>query len=102
MPVNCDLPVVSEGVWHRAQPMLLKRFEPFCAEADIGAGVGGAESRMKAAKFTVSDEKSEAGLPLLVLLTSGVTSSGVALNTQPETAARSLGKSSFETPCSTL
>ena len=56
MPVNFDIPVVNVAVWQRAQPTLLNRLAPFRAEADMAAGRGGSESRMKAAKFTRSDD----------------------------------------------
>ena len=64
---------------------------------------------MNAAKFTTSDDISDAvpmGVPKLGLLAFWfsrlVASSGVPLKTQPGTALRSLGKFSLETPCSTL
>src|ERR1700690_3439026 len=109
MPVNGDDPVVSEVEWQSAQPILLNRLEPFCVDGDCGPGVAGAESRMNAAKFTMSDDISDA-VPIwlpkfklaLLVLTSTVASSGDTLNTQPDTALRSLGKTSFDTPCSTL
>src|SRR5579859_27310 len=99
MPVNCDCAVVSEDEWHKTQPILLNNAWPFDAEADNGAGVGGAVRRMKMAKLVTS----EFALPVSERSGGvGVVSSGVALNTQPGTAARSLGKPSLETPCSTL
>src|SRR5262249_55452549 len=99
MPVNGDAPVLSVGVWHRAQPMLLNNAWPFCAEVESGAGIGGDDRRMKMANILVS----ELALPLSESPGgTGVLSSGVPLNTQPGTAARSLGKFSLETPCSTL
>src|SRR5580698_833153 len=64
---------------------------------------------MNAAKFTMSDDISDAvptGKPKLGLLTFPfsrfVASSGDPLKTQPGTALRSLGKFSFDPPCSTL
>ena len=57
---------------------------------------------MNAAKFTVSDDMSDAVPVVLSPLTSTVASSGEPLNTQPLTADRSFVKTSFETPCSTL
>ena len=66
------------------------------------AGVGGASMRMKAAKLTMSCEKSEAGLPLLVLLTRLVVLSGKLLNWQLGVSSRSCGKASLVTPISTL
>src|SRR2546426_6221870 len=109
MPVKIEARVVSEGEWHRAQPILRKRFEPFCVGSVCGPGVGGADRRMKAAKFAVSDSISDAvpivvplfGLALL-LLTRLVESSGISLNTQPGIADRSFGNNSLVTPCSTL
>ena len=74
-----------------------------------GLGVGGANRRMKAAKFAVSESISDAvpiAVPLfglaLLLLTRLVESSGVSLNTQPRIADRSFGNNSLITPCSTL
>jgi hypothetical protein len=71
------------------------------AAVDV-AGVGGANMRMKAAKLMMSPEKSDAGLPLLVLLTSLVVLSGKLLNWHPGFSSRSWGKRSFVTPISTL
>ncbi len=83
--------------------MVLKAAAPFCVEAVGGAGVGGADNRIKAAKFTMSEDISEA---LPVELPEGlirfVASSGAPLNTQPGIAERSLGNSSLATPCSML
>ena len=87
-----DFAVFKDGVWHNAQPMVLKRLEPFCADAMNGTGAGGADSRMNVAKFVTSLEP-----PAM-----GVESSGVTLNTQPGTAERSFMKTTFATPCSTL
>ena len=50
------MPVVRVEVWQRAQPTLLNRLAPFAVEVVCGPGVGGAERRMKAAKFTRSDD----------------------------------------------
>src|SRR5712692_5933976 len=109
MALYCDLPVVRLAVWHRTQPILLNRAAPFISDAVAVVGAGGSDSRMKAAKFTVSAVISDAVpsvVPKLALAVLGfrmlVSSSGVPLNTQPETAARSLGNSSLATPCSTL
>src|SRR5579863_3114071 len=74
-----------------------------------GAGFAGADRRMNAAKFTMSDDISEfvpivvpkLGLPALGL-SRLVESSGEPLNTHPATALRSLGNNSLDTPCSTL
>src|SRR5579862_9559540 len=89
--------------------MELNRLAPFWMEGVGGAGVGGAVIRMNAAKLTRSDDISETvprvvpklGLPDVPLIMT-LASSGELLNTQPATALRSLGNSSFETPCSTL
>src|SRR5277367_4220406 len=109
MPVNGEAAVVSDVEWQSAQPTRLNRLAPFCVDAVGDAGVGGAERRMNAAKFTTSDDISEAvpnivpKLELVLLaLIRFVASSGVELNTQPATAARSFGNSSLDTPCSTL
>ena len=67
------------------------------------AGVGGANIRINAAKLMTSDEKSEAGLPLFVVLVRLVVSSGRGLNRQPCGGLfRLLGKPSLVTPISTL
>src|SRR5262249_42239644 len=97
IPVNLDNPVVSEEEWHSAHPTFSNSSAPCSAAVLGGAGCGGAESRMKAAKFTTSDD-TFAGVPS----SSSVASSGAPLNTQPITALRSLGNTSFATPCSTL
>jgi hypothetical protein len=58
--------VVRDGEWHSAQPILLNNAAPFLVESVCGAGAGGAERRAKAAKFTTSDDMSDAvpvGLP---------------------------------------
>src|SRR5579864_634847 len=109
MPVKGDGPVVSEGEWQSAQPMELNKLAPFWMEEVGGAGVAGADNRMKAAKFTMSDDISEAVpmvLPKFGLLelplTRLVASSGEPLKTQPTAALRSLGNNSLLTPCSTL
>src|SRR5579863_844648 len=109
MPVKIEAPVVRVGEWHRLQPMLLNRAAPFCVEVVGAAGVAGAERRTNAAKFTTSDAISDTVptvVPKLGLLvfpfSTLLASSGDALNTHPVTALRSLGKFSFETPCSTL
>src|SRR5579859_2003102 len=103
MPVKPEAAVVSDGEWHRAQPMLLNKFEPLIVDWGGCAGVGGAVSRANSAKFKTSDDISESvpivvpkfwlfGLPFRMLLVS----SGVGLNTQPVTALRSLGNTSFD------
>src|SRR5882757_8709290 len=109
MPVIWDGPVVSVGEWQSEQPIEPKSAAPRWVEAVGDAGVGGADKRMKAAKFSRSDDISEVvpiGVPKLGLaelpFTRGVASSGELLKTHPATALRSLGKFSLETPCSTL
>src|SRR5579864_5782136 len=109
MPVKIDCPVVSVGEWQRAHPIELNRAAPFRVEGVGVAGVAGAVKRMKAAKFTMSDDISETvpiGMPKFGLRGLGFSrfeaSSGEPLKTQPATAFRSLGKFSLETPCSTL
>src|SRR5215471_18036818 len=105
MPVKGDFPVCSVSLWHKTQPILLNNALPFSSEAVCVVAVGGAVRRMKAAKFTVSDDILEA-VPVVETPSSGLTmlveSSGLELYTQPEAAARSFGNSSLETPCSTL
>src|ERR1700694_3539361 len=89
-PVNDDLVVARDSVWQRAQPMAVKMFLPRAFEAVAAAATGAAERRMNAAKFTVSDAKSEAGLMPPGVMVRLVVSSGLPLNTQPGTALRSL------------
>src|SRR5260370_14773115 len=96
MPVNGDPAVVRDGVCHSGRPMLLKSDWPFNWELVLGVGVGGADSRMNAAKFTTSDGVVLPPVPMFVW------SSGVWLKMQPGTAERSLGNTSFDTPDSTL
>ena len=109
IPVNGDVPVVSVGVWQSEQPIEAKRAAPFWVELVDVPGVGGADKRLKIAKFRRSDAISEAvpiDVPKFGLLEfpfrKGVLSSGELLNTHPVTALRSLGNTSLETPCSTL
>src|SRR5438046_3198137 len=100
MAADFARPVVRVEVWQRPQPTMLNRFAPFVVEAAVGPGAGGADSRMKAAKFTRSDDISASvpiGLPSEVSIF--VLSSGVPLYTQSGVAARSLVKASLETPC---
>src|SRR5579885_2723300 len=98
----------SETVWQRLHPTLSNNWAPFWVEGVGGAGTGGALRRAKVANCTTSEELPELSLavapPLSVGAWSGTppTSSGEPLKTQPATAERSLGKSSLETPCSTL
>src|SRR5580692_9101955 len=98
MPVNWDCSVVSVGEWQSEHPMGLNRAEAFCVEDVEVPRAGGADNRLNSAKFTTSDDISEAvpiGLPKFALLglpfSSGVKSSGVLLKTQPGTALRSFG-----------
>ena len=75
-----------------------------CVIGDVlDAGAGGASIRINAAKLTMSDEKSEAWLPLLVVSVRLVVSSGRGLKRQPCGGLfRLLGKPSLVTPISTL
>src|SRR4029079_19522537 len=68
-------------------------FWPRFSDAVAVVGCGSDDRRMNAANIVVS-----AAPPVVV----SVASSGFELNTQPETAERSLLNSSFDTPCSTL
>src|ERR1700677_3323749 len=99
MPVYGEAAVVSEGEWQSAQPTAVNSFWPFFSDAEAVVGAAGADSRMKAAKFTTSDDISDpvpVGPPLYTITEA---SSGVALNTQPGTAERSFMKTSLATPC---
>src|ERR1043165_296840 len=93
MPVMGEAAVVRLREWQCTQPTLSNSAEPRVAAADKGAGVGGADRRMKFANCTMSEVP-----PSLV----EIGSSGVGLKTQPGTAERSLVKPSLLTPCSTL
>src|SRR6266849_5293025 len=97
IPVKTELPVVRVSVWHKAQPIRPKSRWPFWADGDCATGVGGAERRMKAANIAVSEAPVAALFPARL-----VESSGLGLYWQPAAVARSLGNTSFETPCSTL
>src|SRR6476620_8748704 len=101
-PVKTDCPVVCCGMWQLAQPMLMNWFLPWVDVVVAGAGVGAAESRIKPAKLTMSDEKSDAGLADGSGSVKCVASSGVGLKRQPCVSSRSLGNASLVTPCSTL
>src|ERR1700746_1039229 len=103
MPVYGDCPVGSVDEGQRRQPIDQNGAAPFCVDEPAAAGVGGAERRANSAKLTASPDISEA-VPVVPPLsfTVCVLSSGVALNTQPGTALRSFGNSSFATPISTL
>jgi hypothetical protein len=95
--------VVCCGTWHVSQPILMKVCRPLIVDEVSGAGVGAADSRMNAAKFSTSGKKSDAGLPLGGLLLASLNeSSGVALNWQPGVSSRSFGKPELVTPCSAL
>jgi hypothetical protein len=76
--------------------MLLNNDWPFSSDDVCVVGAGGAESRMNAAKFMMSEGVVLPPDPMLVW------SSGVALKMQPATAARSFGNNSLDTPCSTF
>src|SRR5215471_5697724 len=66
------------------------------------AGFGAANIRMNAEKLTMSDEKSDAGLPLFVVFVRLVVLSGRLLNWQFGLVSRSFGNASLVTPISTL
>ena len=51
MPVNGDAAVVRFTEWHSEQPTLTNRFDPLLVDGVGGAGVAGADRRMKSAKF---------------------------------------------------
>src|SRR6476469_1991807 len=97
IPVNRDGPVVRLDEWHRSHPTELNSAAPFCAEADKAIGTAGADSRMKFAKPTTSEDISPpVPTEFPVSLTSLVASSGDAALMQAD--ERSFSKTSFETP----
>src|SRR5271163_2005410 len=102
-PLAIILPVVSEGVWHWAQPISANVLRPFSLDGVAGAGVGGASIRMKSANASMSERTAGFELPVdgEVVVKLSV-SSGVALKRQPGVSSRSCGKSWFEIPISTL
>jgi hypothetical protein len=110
IPVNGDLSVVSEAEWQSTQPipgvelLVPNSALPLSSEDEAVVGVGGADNLMKAAKLTVSEDiwLAVPVVPPPLGLVMLVESSGVELNTQPATAARSFWKTSLATPCSTL
>src|SRR6516225_4190341 len=71
-PLAIILPVVKEGVWHKAQPILEKTAFPFVVDGVSGAGVGGASIRMKLAKASMSDRTAVLGLDEKLSVSSGV------------------------------
>jgi hypothetical protein len=89
-------------MWHRPQPILTNWLAPWTDVLVGAAGVGAADRRMKAAKLTTSEEKSDAGLAVGSDTARFVESSGVAFNRHPGVSSRSLGNASLVTPCSTL
>ena len=56
--MNADADVVSDGVWHCAQPIDEKRLRPLAIDVDppgvVALGVGGARKRMNIANPMVS------------------------------------------------
>src|ERR1700722_20185608 len=102
MPVYGEAAVVSDGEWQSAQPTVVNRSWPFFSDGEAVVGVGGPDSRMNAAKFTVSDDICDTVPASPPLYTITEASSGVLLNTQPGTAERSFMKISLATPCSSL
>src|ERR1700758_538393 len=102
-PLAIILPVVSEGVWQWAQPTFVKVARPFTVDGVSGAGVGGANMRMKLEKASMSEMT--AGLE--VAATVGVVvkvsvAFGLAVKRQAGLSSLSCGNSSFEIPISTL
>src|SRR5436853_399490 len=105
--------LVVSWVWHKLQPIESNADWPLLIEARAKRLVcrcGMSESREAAAKLTVSDEKSEAGLLVLKLFVRLVVSLGTGKNWHCQSLCprssvsswRSLGNSSLVTPCSTL
>src|SRR6266481_5391138 len=90
-PPNGDCAVVCWGMWHPLQPILTNWLEPWTDVLVGGIGVGAASRRMKAAKLTVSEAKSDPGLLVGSDTARFVESSGVALNRHPCVSSRSLG-----------
>src|SRR6478735_8080661 len=104
MPVKGEGAVFRVSEWHSTQPTLLNRVWPFVADGVNATGTGTALSRMKAAKFTCSEEIWLASSPAVGPggMIRCVVSSGVTLNTHPRMALRSLENTSLAMPCSTL
>src|SRR5512132_1333528 len=94
MPVYREVPVVNVAVWHKLHPTLSKSAAPFCVEGVGSAGVGGADKRANIANASTSDMCSPSS--------ASAKSSGEGLKAHPLSADRSDGKTSFDTPCSTL
>jgi len=89
-PLAIALPVVSEGVWQKAQPTFAKMARPFTVDGVSGAGVGGASIRMKSANASTSETTAVFGLEVVLEVGVKLTvSSGVALKTQPGVSSRS-------------
>src|SRR5215471_535039 len=99
--VIVDVPVVNEGVWHSAQPILLNTCLPFAIDVAppgvVVEGVGGARRRMNSANFSMSVVASSAVVASMFVL-----SFGVVANWQFWVSSRSVWKTSFVIPISTL
>src|SRR6516165_7413762 len=96
-PLAIILPVVSDGVWQRAQPIIPKAARPLTIEGVSGAGAGGANIRIKFANASMSERTAVLGVAVKFSV-----SSGVALNRQLGVSSRSCGNSWLVTPISTL
>src|SRR5271165_6736394 len=102
-PLAIIVAVVNEGVWQWAQPIPAKVPRPFSLDGVAGAGVGGANIRMKLANPSMSEMTAVFELPVVVgVVVKLSVSSGVGLKRQPGVSSRSCGKSWFVIPISTL
>src|SRR6201984_2979928 len=101
-PLAIILPVVNEGVWQWAQPTFVKVARPFTVDGVSGAGVGGANMRMKLEKASIAEmtDELEVSAPGGDVIKLSV-SFGVAVKRQAGVSSRSCGNSSFEIPIST-
>src|SRR6266436_4087447 len=102
-PLAIMLPVVNGGVWQWTQPIFTKLARPFTVDGVSGAGVGGANIRMKSANASMSERTAllglEVGAEVIVKLSASL---GVLVKRQLGVSSRSWGKSSFVIPISTL